>query len=77
MAHGCVDVAGKAALVTGGNSGIARSFTEAIAQAGGDVFCRGTSADKNAAAPRGTTGSVGLTGSTGTIRGGPSDRAVS
>jgi len=51
VTHAIFDVAGKAALITGGNSGIARGLPEAIAQAGGDVCCRGTSADKNTAAP--------------------------
>ncbi len=49
MTHAIFDVAGKAALIIGGNSGMARGFAEAIAQAGGDVCCRGTSADKNTA----------------------------
>ena len=51
MTHVLFDVAGKATLITSGNSGIARGFAEAVAQAGGNIRCRETGADKNAAAP--------------------------
>ena len=50
MAYEPFNLAGKAALITGGNSGIGLGFAEAIAQAGGDVCIWGTNEEKNAAA---------------------------
>ena len=50
MAYEPFNLAGKAALITGGNSGIGLGFAEAIAQAGGDVCIWGTNEAKNAAA---------------------------
>jgi NAD(P)-dependent dehydrogenase (short-subunit alcohol dehydrogenase family) len=44
------DLTGKAALVTGGNSGIGLGMARALAQAGADVAIWGTNAKKNAAA---------------------------
>jgi NAD(P)-dependent dehydrogenase (short-subunit alcohol dehydrogenase family) len=44
------DLTGKAALVTGGNSGIGLGMAKAIAAAGADVAIWGTNAAKNAAA---------------------------
>jgi NAD(P)-dependent dehydrogenase (short-subunit alcohol dehydrogenase family) len=44
------DLAGKAALITGGNSGIGLGMAHALAAAGADVAIWGTSAVKNAAA---------------------------
>lgn len=50
MAYKPFDLTGKAALVTGGNSGIGLGLAMAIAQAGADVAIWGTSAKKNEAA---------------------------
>ena len=50
MAYEPFNLAGKAALITGGNSGIGLGFAEAVAQAGGDVCIWGTNEAKNAAA---------------------------
>jgi NAD(P)-dependent dehydrogenase (short-subunit alcohol dehydrogenase family) len=44
------DLAGKVALVTGGNSGIGLGMARALAQAGADVAIWGTNSAKNAAA---------------------------
>ena len=44
------DLTGKAALVTGGNSGIGLGFAKGLAQAGSDVCIWGTNPEKNAAA---------------------------
>ena len=44
------DLTGKAALVTGGNSGIGLGMARALAEAGADVAIWGTNAAKNAAA---------------------------
>ena len=50
MAYAPFDLAGKVALVTGGNSGIGLGMARAMADAGADIAIWGTSADKNAAA---------------------------
>ncbi|HZD27013.1 MAG TPA: SDR family NAD(P)-dependent oxidoreductase [Alphaproteobacteria bacterium] len=50
MAYEPFNLAGKVALVTGGNSGIGFGFADAIARAGGDVCIWGTNPEKNAAA---------------------------
>ncbi len=50
MAYGPFDLTGKAALVTGGNSGIGLGMARALAQAGADIAIWGTNASKNAAA---------------------------
>jgi NAD(P)-dependent dehydrogenase (short-subunit alcohol dehydrogenase family) len=50
MTYKAFDLTGKAALVTGGNSGIGLGFAEALAQAGASVCIWGTNQDKNAAA---------------------------
>ncbi len=50
MTHDAFDLTGKAALITGGNSGIGLGFARGIARAGGDVCIWGTNPDKNAAA---------------------------
>jgi NAD(P)-dependent dehydrogenase (short-subunit alcohol dehydrogenase family) len=44
------DLAGKVALVTGGNSGIGLGMAQAVAQAGADLAIWGTNAAKNASA---------------------------
>src|ERR1700730_10220419 len=44
------DLTGKAALVTGGNSGIGLGMARALVQAGADVAIWGTNAKKNATA---------------------------
>jgi NAD(P)-dependent dehydrogenase (short-subunit alcohol dehydrogenase family) len=48
--YGGFDLCGKAALVTGGNSGIGFGMAEALAAAGADVCIWGTNEAKNAAA---------------------------
>jgi len=47
---GPFDLAGKVALVTGGNSGIGLGMARALAEAGADIAIWGTSAAKNATA---------------------------
>jgi len=47
MAYRPFDLTGKAALVTGGNSGIGLGMAEALAQAGASVCIWGTNAQKN------------------------------
>lgn len=50
MAYKAFDLTGKAAVITGGNSGIGLGMAEALAQAGAAVCIWGTSTAKNAAA---------------------------
>lgn len=50
MAYRPLDLAGKVALVTGGNGGIGLGMADALAQAGADVLIWGRNADKNASA---------------------------
>ena len=50
MAYSPFDLAGKVALVTGGNSGIGLGMARAMAEAGADIAIWGTNAAKNAAA---------------------------
>ena len=50
MAHSGMDLTGKVALVTGGNSGIGLGMADALAQSGADVCIWGTNPDKNAVA---------------------------
>ena len=46
------DIAGKTALMTGGNSGIGLGMAEALASAGANICVRGTNKQKNALAHR-------------------------
>jgi len=46
------DLAGKVALVTGGNGGIGLGMADAMAQAGADIVIWGTNVEKNAAAEK-------------------------
>jgi NAD(P)-dependent dehydrogenase (short-subunit alcohol dehydrogenase family) len=50
MAYAPFNLAGKVALVTGGNRGIGLGMTEALAQAGADVVVWGSNAEHNAKA---------------------------
>ena len=50
MTHPAFDLTGKAALITGGNSGIGLGMAEGVAKAGADVCIWGTNETKNAAA---------------------------
>ncbi|MGH8686353.1 MAG: SDR family NAD(P)-dependent oxidoreductase [Burkholderiales bacterium] len=49
---GVFDLAGKVALVTGGNGGIGLGMAEGLAAAGADLVIWGSNADKNAAAEK-------------------------
>lgn len=53
MAYAPFDLTGKAALVTGGNSGIGLGMAKALAEAGADVAIWGTNEQKNEAAKAG------------------------
>ena len=50
MSHPGLNLSGKVALVTGGNSGIGLGMADALAQAGADVCIWGTNEGKNLAA---------------------------
>jgi NAD(P)-dependent dehydrogenase (short-subunit alcohol dehydrogenase family) len=50
MTYKPFDLAGKVALITGGNGGIGLGFAEAVAAAGANVCIWGTNKEKNAAA---------------------------
>jgi NAD(P)-dependent dehydrogenase (short-subunit alcohol dehydrogenase family) len=50
MAYRPFDLAGRVALVTGGNSGIGLGMARAMAEAGADIAIWGTSEEKNASA---------------------------
>jgi NAD(P)-dependent dehydrogenase (short-subunit alcohol dehydrogenase family) len=52
MSDNPFDLSGKAAVITGGNSGIGLGFAKALAAAGADVCVWGTNPDKNAAAEK-------------------------
>lgn len=52
MTHPAFDLTGKAALITGGNSGIGLGMAEGLAKAGANVCVWGTNEEKNRAARR-------------------------
>jgi len=52
MSDNPFDLSGKAAVITGGNSGIGLGFAKALAAAGADVCVWGTNPYKNAAAEK-------------------------
>ena len=52
MPQNLLDLTGKAALITGGNSGLGLGFARGLAKSGANVVIWGRSADKNAAAEK-------------------------
>ncbi|MEE8435156.1 MAG: SDR family NAD(P)-dependent oxidoreductase [bacterium] len=65
MSGHAFDLTGKAALVTGGNSGIGLGMARGLAAAGADVCIWGTNPDKNAAALEQLQDAAGEAGATG------------